>query len=99
MLGSRHFYERGSNQNGKILSQTRGGGSKPQKIQKLPFLGKIFRFQGGVRTPGPPPPLDPRMTLTHFTARSILETEAFTWEKVKTMNFLKNDCSLRPEKW
>ena len=32
---------------------------------------------------------DPGMTLTYFTARSNLETEAFTWEKVKTMDFLK----------
>ena len=32
---------------------------------------------------------DPAMILTYFTARSILETWAFTWEKVKTMNFLK----------
>ena len=29
------------------------------------------------------------MTLTYFTARSILETLAFTWEKVKVMDFLK----------
>ena len=28
------------------------------------------------------------MTLTYFTARSILETLAFTSEKVKTMDFL-----------
>ena len=32
---------------------------------------------------------DPAMTLTYFTARSILETLAFTWEKVKTMDFFK----------
>ena len=38
------------------------GGSNPQKIPKLPFLGKIFKFQG-VWPPVPPPPhLDPRMT-------------------------------------
>ena len=84
MRGSRHFYERGSNQNGmnKILSQTRG------KNPKITFLGKFLRFKGGggVRTPGSPP-LDPRMTLTHSTARSILETEAFTWGKMKTMDF------------
>ena len=36
MRGSRHFYERGSNQNGKILSQTNE--SNPKKIPKLPFL-------------------------------------------------------------
>ena len=36
----------------------RGGGGvhPPKKIPKLPFLGKLFRFQeeggGGVRTPG-----------------------------------------------
>ena len=90
MRGSRHFYDRGSNQNGNIMSQTRGW-SNPKKIPKLPFLSKIFRFQGGgggggVRTTGPPPSgsahdLDP------FTARSILETWDFTWEKVKTMDF------------
>ena len=32
---------------------------------------------------------DPRMTLTYFMARSILETWAFTWEKVKTMDILE----------
>ena len=30
---------------------------------------------------------DPVMILTYFTARSILETLAFTWEKGKTMDF------------
>ena len=58
-----------------------------------------FQIPGGGPDPRSPPPLDPCMTLTHFTATSILETEAFTWEKVKTMDFFKNDCSLRPEKW
>ena len=42
---------------------------------------------------------DPGMTLTYFTARSILETEAFTREKVKNYGFFENYCSLRPEKW
>ena len=32
---------------------------------------------------------DPEMTLTYFIARSILETLAFTWEKLKTMDFMK----------
>ena len=32
-------------------------------------------------------------------ARSILETQAFTCEKVKTMDFFEKYCSLRPEKW
>ena len=32
---------------------------------------------------------DPAMTLTYFTASSILETLAFTWEKLKNMDFLK----------
>ena len=32
---------------------------------------------------------DPVMTLTYFTVKSILETLAFTWEKVKTMDVLK----------
>ena len=30
---------------------------------------------------------DPRVTLTYFTASSNLETEAFLWEKVKTVDF------------
>ena len=30
---------------------------------------------------------DPGMTLTYFTARSNLETYAFLWEKVKTVEF------------
>ena len=29
------------------------------------------------------------MTLTNFTARSVLETMACTWEKVKTMDILE----------
>ena len=32
---------------------------------------------------------DPGMTLTYFIARSILETLAFKWEKLKTMDFMK----------
>ena len=30
---------------------------------------------------------DPRVTLTYFTARSILVIQAFLWEKVKTVDF------------
>ena len=30
---------------------------------------------------------DPGVTLTYFTARSILETYAYLWEKVKTEYF------------
>ena len=30
---------------------------------------------------------DPAMTLTYFTARSILETLAFTWEKSENYGF------------
>ena len=30
---------------------------------------------------------DPRVTLTYFTARSNLVTQAFLWEKVKTVKF------------
>ena len=30
---------------------------------------------------------DPGVTLTYFTERSILETWAFVWEKVKTVDF------------
>ena len=42
------------------------------------------------------PPTDwPVSYELNFTARSILETEAFTWEKVKTMDFLKK--ILQPE--
>ena len=33
------------------------------------------------------PPLDPRMTLTHFTARSVLETEAFKVGKSENYGF------------
>ena len=32
---------------------------------------------------------DPRVTLTYFTARSNLVTQAFLWEKVKTVDFSK----------
>ena len=40
-----------------------GGGSNPQKIPKLPFLGKIFKFQGGGGGTDPrSPPLDPRIS-------------------------------------
>ena len=53
MRGSRNFHERGSNENGNFWSQTRGGPT-PKKSLNYLFLGKIFRFQGGVRTPGPP---------------------------------------------
>ena len=54
MRGSRNFHERGSSENGNFWSQTRGGGPTPQKSRNNLFLGKIFKFQGGVRTPGPP---------------------------------------------
>ena len=37
--------------------------------------------------------------MTYFMARSSLETLAFTWEQVKTMDFFENYCSLKPEKW
>ena len=33
---------------------------------------------------------DPGVTLTYFTARSNLETYAFLWEKVKTVDFFRN---------
>ena len=57
MRGSRNFHDRGSNENGNFWSQTRGGGgSNPQKIPKLPFLGKIFKFHGGGSGPPVPPP-------------------------------------------
>ena len=32
---------------------------------------------------------DPGLTLTHFTPRSNLVTQAFVWEKVKIIYFLK----------
>ena len=32
---------------------------------------------------------DPVMSLTYFTAREILETWAFTWEKAKTMDIME----------
>ena len=53
MHGSRNFHERGSNENGNFWSQTRGGPT-PKKIPKFPFLGKIFKFQGGSGPPVPP---------------------------------------------
>ena len=63
MRGSRNFHERGSNENGNFLSQTRGGPT-PKKSRNYLFLGKIFKLQGGS---GPPvPPLDPRMIEGHF---------------------------------
>ena len=37
---------------------------------------------------------DPRMTLTYFSARSILEMG-----KSENYGFFENYCSLRPEKW
>ena len=53
-----------SKENGNFWSQVRG--VQPPKIPKLPFLGKIFKFQGGGGGPDPwyhPPPLDPRMSI------------------------------------
>ena len=63
MRGSRNFHERGSNENGNFWSQTRGGGagSNLPNLPKLPFLCKIFKFQGGGSGSLVPPPLDPRM--------------------------------------
>ena len=37
---------------------------------------------------------DPGLTLTYFTASSNLVLYAFVWEKVKTMDFVRNYCSL-----
>ena len=76
----------------------RRGGSNPKKIPKLPFLGKIFRFQGrGLRTPGPPSgsahDLDPFYGKVNFGNRG------FYMGKSENYGFFKNDCSLRPEKW
>ena len=36
----------------------------------------------------------PRLTFTCFMARSSLVLYAFLWEKVKTMDFFRNYCSL-----
>ena len=36
---------------------------------------------------------DPAMTSAYFMARSILETLAFSWEKVKTMDVLKTNAA------
>ena len=33
---------------------------------------------------------DHRVTLTYFTTRTNLVTKAFLWEKVKTVDFLRN---------
>ena len=38
---------------------------------------------------------DPGLTLTYFTSRSNLITEAFVWEKVKIIYFLKLIAALR----
>ena len=37
---------------------------------------------------------DPGITLTYFTVRSILEAQAFTWEKEKTMDILETIAAL-----
>ena len=37
-----------------IFGHRRGGGPTPPKFPKLPFLGKIFKFQGGSGPPVPP---------------------------------------------
>ena len=45
-----------------VIFGHRRGGSNPPKIPKLPFLGKIFKFQGvgsGRPVPRPPPPPHP----------------------------------------
>ena len=63
MRGSRNFHERGSNENGNFWSQTRGGPT-PQKSRKYPFLGNIFKFQGG---PDPPPHLLIRACLSSLS--------------------------------
>ena len=42
---------------------------------------------------------DPTMTLTYFTARSILETGFMIWEKSESNECFGNYCSLRPETW
>ena len=62
MRGSRNFHERGSNENGNFWSQT-SGGPTPQKSRNYPFLGKIFKLQGGGGGGPDPrsPPLDPCM--------------------------------------
>ena len=40
---------------------------------------------------------DPGLPLTYFTARSNLETKAFLWEKVKTVDFSETNpaCDLK----
>ena len=37
---------------------------------------------------------DPGLTLTHFTPRSNLVTQAFVWEKVKIIYFLETIAAL-----
>ena len=37
-----------------ILVTDEGGGPPPQKFRNYPFLGKIFKFQGGSGPPVPP---------------------------------------------
>ena len=67
MRGSRNFHERGSNENGNFWSQMRGGPT-PQKIPKLPFFGKISKFQGGS---GPPVPPSGSAHATRDTSESV----------------------------
>ena len=60
-----------------IFGHGRGGGmdpTPPPPPEKLPFLGKIFKFRGGGGGVGggPVPPLDPRMP--PYARRS-----AFSW--------------------
>ena len=78
MRGSRNFHERGSNENGNFWSQTRGGPT-PKKIPKLPFLGKIFKFQGG-GGPDPRSPLWISACLIVFTS-SFLQYTFFLMRK------------------
>ena len=59
-----------------ISSPCEPNGSGELKIPKLPFLGKIFRFQGGVRTP----PLDPRMPTISVLSKNIKTIKFFSIE-------------------
>ena len=68
-------------------------GKNPSKIFFSRTGGPIFT-KLGMKHRGLQPTIvcsndDPGLTLTYFTERSNLETWAFVWEKVKTVDFHK----------
>ena len=64
------------------------------KMAALPIYGKDNFHKTWLVASGTPAHQvcsndDPRVTLTYFTARSNLVTQAFLWEKVKTVDFFQ----------